>query len=215
MELDKETKLILQALGKCSSTSFIVHLPIYSSFHYKEEMGDRDRAAGARAPDEVGGHDPLGCSRGEAEAEVRKGDSGAKAACVDDLMELAGNGGRWDVTVLVLACCCECVARETNFIALYRSCHVSEAFPASPVSRYGSPETIRSSRRGLSSRHLHVPVADTQLRDPRSHARALVQGATAARRQLDPAPGPESGHSAQVSLVSEVLNKRMEKCMEK
>lgn len=81
-------------------------------------MGDRDRAAGARAPDEVGGRDPLGCSRVEAEAEVRKGDSGAKAACVDDLMELAGTGGRWDVTVLVLARCCECVARETNFIAL-------------------------------------------------------------------------------------------------
>ncbi|ROT67224.1 hypothetical protein C7M84_014700 [Penaeus vannamei] len=50
----------------------------------------------------------------------------------------------------------------------------------------------------LLPQHLHVPVADTQLRVPRSHvARALVQGAAAARRQLDPAPGPESGHSAQ------------------
>ncbi|XP_037786103.1 organic cation transporter protein-like [Penaeus monodon] len=66
-------------------------------------MEDRHRAAGARAPDTTGGRDQEGRPRDEDKAQVKKG---AKAASVDDLMEFAGTGGRWNVTVLVLGCCC-------------------------------------------------------------------------------------------------------------
>lgn len=110
-------------------------------------MEDRHRAAGARAPDTTGGRDQEGRPRDEDKAQVKKG---AKAASVDDLMEFAGTGGRWNVTVLVLGCCCECVAWTSHFADLYRSCIILEVFPAALRSRYVNPDTSPSSRRGFS-----------------------------------------------------------------
>ncbi|XP_042867655.1 organic cation transporter protein-like [Penaeus japonicus] len=75
-------------------------------FIYQEVMEERDRSAEARVPGESGSRDSERSSTADGDAEGKKGDDNAEAATVDALMALAGTGGRWNITVLVLSCCC-------------------------------------------------------------------------------------------------------------